>query len=75
MKDVFAPMFNKRYAEGLVEGQIEGRAKGRLEGIAECIATLMRHSRMTFENAAATMEIPDDQWPEIRDMIESQNKK
>lgn len=52
--------------KGLQKGLQEGRQEGRQEERLFVLKTLMRNMKMPVEQALATLEIPERDWPEYR---------
>ena len=58
-------------AEGKAEGIAEGKAEGKAEGRAESICYLMHNMNLSFEDAAKTIGIPEDQWDSVRLLVDN----
>ena len=58
-------------AQGRAEGKAEGKAEGIAEGRAESICYLMHNMNLSFEDAAKTIGIPEDEWDSVRLLVDN----
>ncbi len=70
----------KGLAEGLEKGLTEGREKGHNEGLQkgreertfELLSALISNTSFTFEQAAASLDIPSSEWDKYKKLIEQE---
>ena len=65
----------KHYERVYRDAHREGKDEGKAEGKAEGIMNMMQALKLSFEQAASVMKIPDEEYPLYKKMIAELGQK